>query len=83
MKIVAKSIEMIAWTDLKGKINPVRFKIIKNDENSSVVKIDQVITRTKERLAGNEMIVFACQSLVDNIIKIYEINTCKWILFKV
>ena len=29
MKVVAKPIEMIAWTDEKGNINPIRFKIAK------------------------------------------------------
>jgi len=87
MKVVAKPIEMVAWTDAKGNINPVRFKITKDDESSSVVKIDKVITRTQEKFAGNQMIVFTCQSLVGDVEKLYEIkyeiSTCKWILFKI
>ena len=87
MKVVAKPIEMVAWTDTKGNINPVRFKITKEDETSSVVKIDKVISVDKEKLAGNNMLVFKCQSTVNGADKLYEIkyelSSCKWILFKI
>ncbi|MBU3145613.1 hypothetical protein [Clostridium sp. CF012] len=33
MKIITKPIEMVSWTDALGNINPVRFKITKDDEN--------------------------------------------------
>jgi len=87
MKVVAKPIEMVAWTDTKGNINPVRFKITKEDETSSVVKIDKVISVDKEKLAGNNMLVFKCQSTVNGADKLYEIkyelSSCRWILFKI
>jgi hypothetical protein len=87
MKIVAKPIEMIAWTDINGKINPVRFKLTKDDESSSVVKIDKVITVEKEKLAGNDMLVYKCQSVIKEVDRLYEIkyelSSCKWILYKI
>ena len=87
MKVVAKPIEMIAWTDEKGNINPIRFKIAKEDGSNSVVKVDKVITIDKEKLAGNLMLVFKCQSVVNGADKLYELkyelSTCKWILFKI
>ena len=87
MKVVAKPIEMVAWTDSKGNVNPVRFKITKEDETSSVVKIDKVISVDKEKLAGNNMLVFKCQSTVNGADKLYEIkyelSSCRWILFKI
>jgi hypothetical protein len=87
MKVVAKPIEVVSWTDTKGNINPVRFKIVNEDESSSVVKIDKVITIDKEKLAGNLMLVYKCQSVVNGADKLYEIkyelSTCKWILFKI
>ena len=86
IKIVAKPIEMVAWTDIRGNINPIRFKITKDNESSSVVKIDKVITRTQEKFAGNLMIVFTCQSVIREVDRLYElkyeINTRKWMLFK-
>ena len=87
MKVVAKAIEMIAWTDTKGNINPVRFKLTKEDESSSVIKIDKVISVDKERFAGNNMLVYNCQSVINEVDRIYqlkyEISTCKWMLFKI
>ena len=87
MKIVAKPIEMVAWTDTIGNISPVRFEITNEDESNSVIKIDKVICVDKEKLAGNNMLVFKCQSVIRNIEKRYELkyelSTCKWILFKI
>jgi hypothetical protein len=51
-----------------------------------VIKIDKIIVKDTEKLAGNIMIVYKCQSLIDDTIKLfeikYEISTCKWIPFK-
>ena len=87
MKVVAKPIEVVSWTDLNGNMNPIRFKITKEDESSSVVKINKVISMDKEKLAGNIMLVFKCQSVINEIERLYEIkyelSTCKWMLFKI
>ena len=87
MKVIAKPIEVVSWTDTKGNVNPVRFKIINEDESNSVIRIDKVLTIDKEKLAGNLMLVFKCQSVVNGADKLYEIkyelSTCKWILFKI
>ena len=87
MKVVAKPIEVISVMDTKGIITPLRLRLVRDDESLQVIKVDKVITREQEKFAGNLMIVFTCQSLVGNIEKRYEIkyelNTCKWILFKI
>jgi len=87
MKVIAKQIEMVAWTDTKGNINPVRFKSTNEDGTNSVVKIDKVICVDKEKLAGNNMLVFKCQSVINGADKLYEIKyelgSCRWILFKI
>lgn len=86
MKIIAKPIEIVSWTDVKGKINPIRFRIENEDESISVIKIDKVITIDKEKLAGNHMLVYKCQSIIKGSERLYEIkyelSSCKWILFK-
>lgn len=86
MKIIAKPIEVICLMN-KGIITPLRLRIIREDESLQVIKVDKVITRTQEKLAGNLMIVFVCQSLIENVEKKYELkyelNTCKWVLFKI
>lgn len=86
MKVIAKQIEMVAWTDINGKINPVQFKIANADESISVIKIDKVLTIEKERLAGNNMLIYKCQSVIKGSERLYEIkysfDTCKWMLWK-
>ena len=87
MKVVAKPIEVISVTDTKGNIRPLRFKIINEDESESVIKIDRVICVEREKLAGNQMLVFKCQSVINEVetpyeIK-YELSSFKWMLFKI
>lgn len=87
MKVLAKPIEVISYTDNKGIIKPLRFRLQGEDENEKVIKIDKVIVREYEKLAGNPMLVFKCQSLINNVLRQYEIKyelqTCKWILYKI
>lgn len=86
MKVVAKPIEMVAWFDKEGTVHPVRFRIIQ-DEVTTTVIIDKVIRQSKEKLAGNNKLVFTCRSLINDMEKLfeikYEIATCKWVLFKI
>lgn len=87
MKIVAKPIEVISYTDNKGDIRPLRFRLQTEDDSVKVIKVDKVIVKETEKLAGNLMIVFKCQSLMNNEVKTFEIKydlaTCKWILYKI
>ena len=87
MKVVAKPIEVVAWFDEKGNVHPVIFKIKNDDESNTVIKIDRIISVDKEKLAGNFMLAFKCQSVINGIERVYEIKyelgTCKWILFKI
>ena len=86
MRVIAKPIEMVLWNDINGKMNPVRFKIANEDESISVIKIDKVLTIDKERLAGNNMLVYKCQSVIKESERLYELkyefSSCKWILWK-
>ncbi|MCO1604659.1 hypothetical protein M8H41_18595 [Desulfosporosinus nitroreducens] len=81
MKTIAAPVEMVCWFDLNGRPYPVRFR-----HKGSVVKVQQVIHTTEEKLAGNLMKVFRCQSEVDGVMRVfelkYELQTCKWFLWK-
>ncbi|MBU3110085.1 hypothetical protein [Clostridium lacusfryxellense] len=50
------------------------------------IKVDKVISVEKEKLAGNFMLVFTCQSVIKAAERVYELKyeliTCKWILYK-
>jgi hypothetical protein len=87
MKILAKPIDMVCWFEKTGIPHPVRFRAAAEDESEVVIKVDKVITVDKEKLAGNEMLVFKCQSAINNTTRLfelkYELRTCKWILFKI
>jgi len=86
MKIVAKPIEVVAWFDKIGTVHPVRFRIIQNEETTIVI-IDKIVNEIEERLADIYMLVFTCQSLINDKEKIYEIkyeiSNHRWILFKI
>lgn len=85
MKVVAKPIQMVAWFDEDG-IHPTRFQI-EGKDGKVVVKIGKVVKKGSEKLAGNPMLVFTCESEINGQLKPYEIkyeiSTMKWILFKI
>ncbi|MGB4389392.1 MAG: hypothetical protein GX461_07295 [Clostridiales bacterium] len=87
MKVVMKPIKMIAWFSEDGVPTPIRFNIRQRDESSLTIKIDKITLRQKEKLAGNHMLVFTCQSIINNTEIIYEIkyelSTCRWFLYKI
>lgn len=85
MKVVAKPIEVIAWFGKDGKINPIKFRI--EQEEIKVIKIEKVLKREKEKLAGRYMEKFLCSSVVDGAEKLFELKfdilSSQWILFKI
>lgn len=70
-----------------GYPRPLRFRLENDDKSFSVVKVDRIIQKSMEKLAGNNMMVFRCQSMINGQEMLYElkyeIRTCKWILFKI
>ncbi|WP_026888862.1 hypothetical protein [Clostridium beijerinckii] len=86
MKVVSKNIEMIAHFEEDGKIKPLRFKI-EEENKCEIIKIGRIINIDLEKLCGNKMWVFTCSSIIGGIEKIfelkYDIEGCKWILFKI
>lgn len=87
MRIIAKPIEVVSYTNNEGDIRPLRFRLQMDDETIKVIKVDKVIVKKTEKLAGNIMLVFKCQSLIDDVLKLFEIKydlkTCRWMLYKI
>lgn len=85
MSRIAKSIQMIAWFDSDGKINPVKFKYEEEDEDTKIICINKIINRDFEKLAGNPMWKFNCSSVIDgvesNYIIKYDVLSSRWLLF--
>ena len=85
MKVVGKPIQMIAWFNEDGYINPIRFKM--EEDWAKVIKINRVIRQEQEKLAGNIMEKFTCTTFFGGVEKIFEVKfdakSYKWILFKI
>lgn len=86
MKVYMKKIKMIAWFAEDGIMTPMKFQMEADDKQYVTIKVDTVSERSEEKLAGNRMFIYRCQSLVDGILKQYElkfeINHCQWYLYK-
>lgn len=87
MKVLMKNIEVISYSNCEGIIRPIRFRWLEDGQEPKIIKIDRILDRKEEKLAGNRMLVFTVQSIIDNVERIfemkYEINTCKWYLYKI
>lgn len=74
-------IEVLAHFDNDGTPHPIRFKLADKE-----IKIEQVVSVTEERLAGNKMLLFRCQSEIGGELRPFEIKfelgTCRWYLWK-
>ncbi|EKQ52691.1 hypothetical protein [Clostridium sp. Maddingley MBC34-26] len=86
MKVVAKKVEMIAHFKEDGKIKPLRFKI-EEENKCEVIRIQKIISIDLEKLCGNKMLIYTCTAIINNQEKIfelkYDLEGCKWILFKI
>lgn len=82
MKIIAALVEMVAKFKPTGDVIPARFQY-----EDKVINVEQIISTSEEKLAGNRMRIFVCQSEIDGEMKKYEIKyelqTCKWMLWKI
>lgn len=64
MKTQMTPIPVIAHFDIVGIPHPLRFKL-----NDDAIRIEQVVSVTEDRLAGNKMLCFRCQSEFDGELK--------------
>lgn len=86
MKVVMQPIEVVASFKLDGMSTPLKFRIME-DDSPSVITVEQVCFRSEEKLAGNRMITFRCQSTFNGTLKVFELKfepgTGKWFLYKI
>lgn len=86
MKVLMKPIEMIAWFNKDNYPIPLRYRVASENMENVVIKVDKILFREEEKLAGNRMILYRCESLINDTQKLfelkYDISTCKWYLFK-
>lgn len=87
MRVINKPIDMISWTNEKGMVYPIKFKIQCHDNKDHIFDILKIHRSETEKFAGNMMIKFFCQIDIngkakEGLIKL-ERDTLKWRLFKV
>ncbi|AHF09063.1 MULTISPECIES: hypothetical protein [Dehalobacter] len=86
MKTVMKPIEVIASFKVDGMSTPLKFRIQEQD-SPTIIKVEHVCFRSEDKLAGNKMITFQCQSTINGLLKVFELkfepSTGKWFLFKI
>jgi len=86
MKVLMKQIKMVAWFAENGVLTPVRFQLKSAGDELVTIKVGNIFERNEEKLAGNRMMIYRCQSEIDGVEKLYElkyeVGTCKWYLWK-
>ncbi|MBN2852677.1 MAG: hypothetical protein JXQ23_08080 [Clostridia bacterium] len=86
MKVIMKSVEMICVSNQDGKISPIKYKYVDKSEQIHIVKIDKILERNEEKLAGNRMYVYKVMSVINEAERVYEMKyelaTCKWYIYK-
>ena len=87
MKILMRSVDMICCTNRDGVITPIKFRISDEDKEIKIIRIDRILSRKEEKLAGNRMLVFTVQSVINGnehrFEMKYEFTTYKWFLYKI
>ncbi|ACL20444.1 hypothetical protein Dhaf_2416 [Desulfitobacterium hafniense DCB-2] len=60
---------------------PARFQ-----HKDKVINVEQILRVSEEKLAGNPMKIYSCQSDIDGKLRRYdlkfELQTCKWFLYR-
>lgn len=78
---------MIAWFNVEGVIMPLKFRLETENHLLKTIKIEEILYHKEEKIAGNLIRTYACTIQLNGIIKPceikYELDTCKWLLFKV
>lgn len=87
MKVLMKSVDMICFNSSEGVITPIKFRYREEGQEPKVIRIDRIIDKKEEKIAGNRMLVYTLLTTVDGIERIfemkYEIQTFKWYLYKI
>lgn len=85
MKVINREIEVLCLFE-EGVPSPIRMRLSNEEGEKQVIKIDKVIQRDFEKLAGNKMYVYTCHCKINGLLHIltlkYELDTCKWFVFK-
>jgi hypothetical protein len=75
MQLINKTIEVITFTDPDGKMIPLKFRVMDENEELHVFKIEKVTFQEKQRQTGGAMsIKYVCQVIMNRQMKICELR---------
>ena len=87
MKVVAKPIDAIVVFKGKGHPLPYKFRYTDSDGESREIFVGKILYVDERRLAGVDMLVYECQSMIEDTESRYQLKyyipKCKWELFKI
>lgn len=87
MKVLRQPVDMIAWFNVEGIIMPLKFRLETEANLLQTVKIKDILYHKEEKVAGHLTRTYACTVILNGLSKPcelkYELDTCKWILFKI
>ena len=72
MRMLMKNVDMICVNSKDGLISPLRFRMTDGRGDTTVVKIDKILIRDEQKIAGNRMLVYKVQSLIGEIEKAHQ-----------
>ncbi|HBV87563.1 MAG TPA: hypothetical protein DEF42_13145 [Desulfosporosinus sp.] len=85
MKVLMKPIETITVHSKEGIIRPEKYRIMEEEE-TIVVRIDKIFTRSEDKSAGSRELIFGCQGVINGLMKNFELKyrvaECKWFLYR-
>lgn len=77
-----KEIEMISYSTVEGKIKPIRFRLVAEDETLIVVKIDRILYQDENPREDN--VKYRCEVVIQGLkyaVDLYYYKTLmKWYL---
>ncbi len=86
MRTSPREVDVLASFDRSGHVRPLRFRIEDESGERKTIRVDKIILSEVEKLAGNIMIKYRCQTVMENEARLFELkydrDTFKWYLFK-
>ena len=87
MKIVAKSIDVIATFSDNKKPIPYKFKFFQDSGDKIEVYVDKIVTVEESKLPGIDTLIYTCESKVLDESRLYQlkyvIGQYRWELYKI
>lgn len=87
MRKIVRPIEMISITTREGKIRPVKFKILGEDDQDHVVHVSKINKMEESNIAGIRTRIYIGEVQVGDVARLceirYGIDNTKWELYKI